>query len=119
LPKAAATAPKPEEWRSHTLLIELSSAKFLAILWVSEGRFDQPVGIMDETQKYLFDLNGYLVIPDALTVGEIAACNEALDNNQDRIRERSQSLSAGSKDSGTTSVSNKGTKRRGNAALPF
>ena len=49
---------------------------------------------MNDYEKYFFDLNGYLVIPDALTAEEIAACNAALDNNQDRIQERAQSLSA-------------------------
>ena len=49
---------------------------------------------MNDCEKYFFDLNGYLVIPDALTAEETAACNAALDNNQDRIQERSESLSA-------------------------
>ena len=53
---------------------------------------------MDEYEKYFFDLNGYLVIEDALTSQEVTACNEAIDNNPDRMRERSgeQLLSRGS-----------------------
>ena len=53
---------------------------------------------MNDEQKYLFDLNGYLVVENALTAEEVAACNEAIDRNPDRHRERSgeQLLSAGS-----------------------
>src|SRR5436190_19108033 len=53
---------------------------------------------MDEYQRYLFDLNGYLVIENALTPAEVAACNEAIDRNEERVRIRSgeQLLSGGS-----------------------
>jgi ectoine hydroxylase-related dioxygenase (phytanoyl-CoA dioxygenase family) len=53
---------------------------------------------VDEYQRYLFDLNGYLVIEDALTPSEVAACNAAIDHNQERVRIRSgeQLLSGGS-----------------------
>ncbi len=53
---------------------------------------------MDEYEKYTFDLNGYLVVENILTPEEIAACNGAINQNADRIRERSeeQSLSGGS-----------------------
>ena len=43
---------------------------------------------MNDTEKYLFDLNGYLVVENALTAEEVAACNEAIDRNPDRHRER-------------------------------
>jgi ectoine hydroxylase-related dioxygenase (phytanoyl-CoA dioxygenase family) len=43
---------------------------------------------MDEYEKYLFDLNGYLVLEDVLTPEEVAACNEAIDQNQDRVQRR-------------------------------
>ena len=49
---------------------------------------------MDDYEKYFFDLNGYLVVPDALTANEIAECNAAIDSIQDRIRERPDRLSA-------------------------
>ena len=37
---------------------------------------------MNEDEKYLFDLMGYLVIPNALTTEEIGACNQAIDHNE-------------------------------------
>src|SRR5207244_1075191 len=53
---------------------------------------------MDEYQRYFFDLNGYLVIEDALTPAEVAACNEAIEANRERMRRRTgdQLLSGGS-----------------------
>ncbi len=38
---------------------------------------------MDEYEKYLFDLNGYLILEDVLSSEEVAACNEAIDSNVD------------------------------------
>ena len=54
---------------------------------------------MDQYEKYFFDLNGYLVVPDALSAQEVAQCNEAIDSNPDRMRERpeEQSLSGESR----------------------
>ena len=54
---------------------------------------------MDEHEKFFFDLNGYLVVENALTPEEIAACNKAIDNNPDKMRVRppEQSLSGESK----------------------
>jgi ectoine hydroxylase-related dioxygenase (phytanoyl-CoA dioxygenase family) len=53
---------------------------------------------MTEDEKYLFDLNGYLVVENVLTSDEVARANEAIDRQQDRIRIRppEQSLSRGS-----------------------
>jgi ectoine hydroxylase-related dioxygenase (phytanoyl-CoA dioxygenase family) len=53
---------------------------------------------MDENLRYLFDLNGYVVIEDVLSPEEVAACNEAIDQNRERIRIRTgeQLLSGGS-----------------------
>ena len=36
-----------------------------------------------EMERYLFDLNGYLVLEGALSADEVAACNEVLDRLQD------------------------------------
>ena len=33
----------------------------------------------DAVQKYLFDLNGYLILEDVLSVGEVARLNQAMD----------------------------------------
>ena len=50
---------------------------------------------MTDYEKYFFDINGYLVIENALSPEEVTALNEAIDNNRDRIRVRppEQSLS--------------------------
>ena len=49
---------------------------------------------MDEYERYFFDLNGYLVIQDALTPEQVGACNEAIDHNRDHIRdEKSEVMS--------------------------
>ena len=54
---------------------------------------------MNEHEKYLFDLNGYLVVENVLTPDEVALCNEAIDRHAEDIRERvgDLSLSGGSK----------------------
>lgn len=48
---------------------------------------------MNEHEKYLFDLNGYLVVENVLTPDEVALCNEAIDRHADDIRERVGELS--------------------------
>tara|TARA_A100001037_G_C15106141_1_gene616549 strand:- start:205 stop:1008 length:804 start_codon:yes stop_codon:yes gene_type:complete len=45
---------------------------------------------LDEYEKYFFDLNGYLVVEDALSADELKTLNEAIDENRDRIKVRSQ-----------------------------
>ena len=50
---------------------------------------------MNEDQKYLFDLTGYLIIENALTAEEVAACNAAIDNHIEALRERDSSLAGG------------------------
>ena len=51
---------------------------------------------MNEDEKYLFDLMGYLVIPNALATEEVEACNQAIDHNIELLRERESSLAGGS-----------------------
>lgn len=48
---------------------------------------------MTDDEKYLFDLNGYLVIEDVLTPAELALANEALDTHGDQILPHPESLS--------------------------
>ncbi len=43
---------------------------------------------MNEYEKYLFDLNGYLLLEDVLSPEEVAACNEAIDHNLERLEQR-------------------------------
>lgn len=38
-----------------------------------------------DLERYLFDLNGYLVIPGAISADELAACNDTLDDVQDFV----------------------------------
>lgn len=47
---------------------------------------------MNDEQRFLFDLNGYLVIEDVLTPGEIARANEAIDAHQHLIVKRKPGL---------------------------
>jgi hypothetical protein len=42
----------------------------------------QRAGLTD-MERYLFDLNGYLILRGALSLQEVAACNESLDALQD------------------------------------
>lgn len=53
---------------------------------------------MNDDEKYLFDLNGYIVIKNVLTDIEITQANEAIDRHLDQgnIRSREQSLAGGS-----------------------
>jgi ectoine hydroxylase-related dioxygenase (phytanoyl-CoA dioxygenase family) len=51
-----------------------------------------------DDEKYLFDLNGYIVVEDLLTPDEVSAANAAIDARADtiRLRSREQKLSGGS-----------------------
>ena len=48
---------------------------------------------MHEDEKYLFDINGYIVVRDALSPEDIALCNEGIDRHTENIRERTGELS--------------------------
>ena len=41
---------------------------------------------MNEDQKYLFDLTGYLIVENALTAEEVAQCNAAIDHHIEGLR---------------------------------
>jgi len=49
---------------------------------------------MNDHERFFFDLNGYLVVEDALTPEEVAACNEAIDRNPGRLT-KEESISEG------------------------
>ena len=55
---------------------------------------------MTEDEKYLFDINGYIVVRGILSKEEVAKANEAIDHHADKIRERTGELSL-SRDSTT------------------
>ena len=44
---------------------------------------------MTEAERYLFDLNGFLIIRNVLTPNEVAACHAAIDGNMDTAIARS------------------------------
>ena len=48
---------------------------------------------MDAHEKYFFDVNGYLIVEDILSPEQVHALNQAIDNNQDKIRLREGELS--------------------------
>ena len=58
---------------------------------------------MTDDEKYLFDLNGYLVLTDVLTSEEVDRCNEAIDRHADQLQEREGSLTIGAPALGGTS----------------
>ena len=47
---------------------------------------------MDATEKYLFEVHGYLVIEGALSPAEVAAANAAIDHYADQIGIRPNDL---------------------------
>ncbi len=52
---------------------------------------------MTEREKYLFDINGYLVVRNILTDAEVVGLNEAIEANKHELREDGNSNTAGSK----------------------
>jgi len=50
---------------------------------------------MTSEERYLFDLNGYLVRPRALSPDEVAALCALLDRHRSRLRDRADSLAGG------------------------
>ena len=60
---------------------------------------------MNEEEKYLFDLNGYVVLSNVLSAQEIEHGNEAIDHHSDQMWERDSSLAG-------ESTSLKGSSRR-------
>lgn len=54
-------------------------------------KMDEIPDEMTDDQKYLFDLNGYIVVRGVLTEDEVREANAAIDNNLDDAIERSDS----------------------------
>lgn len=50
---------------------------------------------MTDDEKFLFDLNGYLVIENVLTEDEVTLANKAIDQHSDLIKNREPGLSNG------------------------
>ena len=51
---------------------------------------------MNDDERYLFDLNGYLVLRQVLDAGEVAELNAAIDHHGADLREYERSLAGGS-----------------------
>jgi hypothetical protein len=60
---------------------------------------------MNDEEKYLFDLNGFLVLPQVLSPDEVRRGNEAIDRHAGRMKEIGRSLAR-------ESVALQGTSRR-------
>lgn len=50
---------------------------------------------MTEDERYLFDLNGYLILRGVLSSDEVQRCNESLDHHSEKLLENSAHLPAG------------------------
>ena len=50
------------------------------------------IGNLTEEERYLFDLQGYLVLRQAISGDEIAQMNRAIDKHQDQFVERQQTI---------------------------
>lgn len=55
-------------------------------------RFSSSSNSMSTHEKYWFDCNGYIVLKNVFSKEEIAAANEAVDRNSDRMLERTKAL---------------------------
>ena len=51
---------------------------------------------MNDDERYLFDLNGYLVLRGVLSQEDLELCNAAIDHHVDDLNERDGSLAGGS-----------------------
>ena len=51
---------------------------------------------MTDDEKFLFDLNGYIIVEGVLSADELAFINEAIDRHAHLIREHPESLAGGS-----------------------
>ena len=52
---------------------------------------------MDDTEKFLFDLQGFLHVPEFLAAEEVKSLNDAFDANADKVKEDGNSNTAESK----------------------
>ena len=52
---------------------------------------------MNEDEKYLFDLNGYLILRDVVDPELVASCNAAIDHHDDQIETAEREFEGSSK----------------------
>jgi hypothetical protein len=55
---------------------------------------------MTEDEKYIFDLNGYIIVRGVLTPEEVEEANRVIDNHAHEMIERSDGMGPGRKDLG-------------------
>ena len=51
---------------------------------------------MNDDERYLFDLNGYLIVEGVLSADEVARCNAAIDHHSDQLSAIERSLAGAS-----------------------
>lgn len=66
-----------------TYFAEHSAMTFSSVSMSSENTYE-----MTEDEKYLFDLNGFLVVRNVLSAEDVAAANRAIDKHQSEMNER-------------------------------
>ena len=52
---------------------------------------------MNDDEKYLFDLSGYLVLRNVLNPDEVAQMNAAIDHHQNKLKEHERHFEGDSK----------------------
>ncbi len=63
---------------------------------------------MTDDEKYLFDINGYIIVRDVLSDEEIVRCNEAIDHHAHLIKERKGELSLSGKSKALEGITGRG-----------
>ena len=63
---------------------------------------------MTEDERYLFDINGYIVVREVLSPEEVAEANRAIDHHSGEIRERAGDLSLSGESSALKGITGRG-----------
>ena len=87
-PRASARAPDP------SLRVSTTRPRVTSSAMPSDADASAPAGVSD-LERYLFDLNGFLVVRGVFTPDEIAAANAAIDARTEAIVERKGDLRLG------------------------
>ncbi|KAK3256866.1 hypothetical protein CYMTET_34024 [Cymbomonas tetramitiformis] len=95
--RATDVVQKSDYWGLHISLKRKSRAPFLLRSASSrERRVNRAASYssctMTPAEKYLFDLNGYVVVKNVLTPEELGLCNKVIDARSDQLQERKGKL---------------------------
>ena len=75
---------------------------------------------MTPADKYIFDLNGYIILRGILSADEVAEANFAIDNHMSDVHERTESGVRNTKDgSGLAGDGKSGRKDLGGESVSF